>query len=154
MRRTAALLSAVFVFSALLTAPVAAGEKLEIEIVGLMDLSPAGSFEVRGEAAPFLCESGTLESTNTRIEWLTEDTFKIWQDKVLTCDVTGQVMVLELQNTIVLGEGGVPGKGTWKLRDSTGFDPAPKGKGEIVALESAPGEVHEAYVGSVQLKSS
>ncbi len=152
MKRTISLLCAAILFSGLFMAPVAARETLEVEILGQMDLSPTGTFEVHGEAADFLCLSGTLESANTRIEWLTEDTFKIWQDKVLTCDDTAQVFVLELKNTIVLGQGGIPGKGTWKLKDSTGFDPAPKGKGEIVVVASTPDELREAYVGSVSFK--
>jgi len=113
--------------------------KLEVEILGQSDLSPAGTFEVRREAAEFLCPFGLLESANTRIEWLSEDTFKIWQDKVLTCEDTEQALVLELKNTIVIGQGGIPGKGTWKLKDSTGFDPAPRGKDEIVVVESERG---------------
>lgn len=64
---------------------------------------------------------------------------QIWQDKVLTCEDTEQVLVLELKNTIVIGQGGIPGKGTWKLKDSTGFDPAPRGKDEIVVVESERG---------------
>ncbi len=147
MKRSISLLSAMILFSGLFVTPVAAGDKLEVEILGQSDLSPTGTFEVRGEAAEFLCPSGTLESANTRIEWLSEDTFKIWQDKVLTCDGTEQVFVLELKNTIVIGQGGIPGKGTWKLKDTTGFDPAPKGKGEIVVLE-----MREAYVGLVSFK--
>jgi len=152
MRRTVALLCAVMLFSGLFVPSVAAGEKLEVLILGQMDLSPTGTFEVQGEATQFLCESGTLESANTRIEWLSEDTFKIWQDKVLTCEGTEQVFVLELKNTIVIGQGGIPGKGTWKLKDSTGFDPAPKGKGEIVVVGSTPTELREAYVGLVSFK--
>ncbi len=152
MKRTLSLLCTVILVSGLFMAPAAAGEKLEVEILGLSDLSPTGTFEVRGEAADYLCPAGTLESANTRIQWLAEDTFKIWQDKVLTCDGTEQVFVLELTNTIVIGEGGVPGKGTWKLKDSTGFDPAPKGKGEITVVESEPGVFVEAYVGLVSFK--
>jgi len=60
--------------------------------------------------------------------------------------------VLELKNTIVIGQGGIPGKGTWKLKDSTGFDPAPRGKDEIVVVESEPGVFVEAYVGWVSFK--
>jgi hypothetical protein len=152
MKRTIFLLCAVILFSGLLVAPAAAGEKLEVEILGAMDLSGTGAFEVQGEAAGFLCESGMLESANTRIVWLADDTFKIWQDKVLTCDGTAQVMVLELKATIVIGQGMIPGKGTWKLKDSTGFDPAPKGKGEIVFVGSTPDELREAYVGLLGFK--
>jgi hypothetical protein len=152
LRRSVLVGVIVLAVSGLFVTPVAAGDKLEVEILGQSDLSPTGTFEVRGQAAEFLCPSGTLESANTRIEWLSEDTFKIWQDKVLTCEGTEQVFVLELKNTIVIGQGGIPGKGNWKLKDSTGFDPAPKGKGEIVVVESEPGVLVEAYVGWVSFK--
>ncbi len=152
MKRIASLLCSVILFSGFFVAPAAAGEKLGVEILGAIDLSGTGTFEVRGEAAGFLCESGILESMNTRIKWLADDTFKIWQDKVLTCDGTAQVMVLELKATIVIGQGLIPGKGTWKLKDSTGFDPAPKGKGEIVFVGSTPDELREAYVGYLRFK--
>lgn len=152
MRRTiTSLLLATLFFGVLAATPVEAGDKFEVVILGASDLSGIGTFDIEGDAAPFLCESGTLESANTRFEWLSEDSFKIWQDKVLTCDETGQVMVLELKNTIIIGQGDL-GKGSWKLKDSTGFEPAPRGKGEIVVVTSPSGEPREAYVGEVQFK--
>jgi hypothetical protein len=146
---TAAALCAAVLISGQLAAPAAAADKLPVEILGGTDLSGTGPFEVKGEGAALLCPLGTFEATNTRIEWLTEDSFKIWQDNVFTCDDTEQVFVLELKNTIVLGQGGLPGKGTWKLKTSVGFDPAPKGKGEIVTVESTSGP-REAFVGLIK----
>jgi hypothetical protein len=142
--------------AALLTLGITAGsatasDKYPVEILGQSDLAPIGEFEVYGAAAEMLCPTGTIESGDTRIKWLDDDTFKIWQDKYLTCD-TGEMFVLELKNTIVIGEGGVPGKGTWRLHESTGFDLDPKGKGDIVVVESPAGVFREAYVGLLMFK--
>ena len=52
--------------------------------------------------------------------WQTEDHFRITQDNVFSC-ATGETFVLHLRNKIVIGQGGVPGHGTWKLTDSVSY---------------------------------
>ena len=122
------------------------GDKLDVSISAVGILVPAGTFTVEGEAAEYLCPGGTWEVGDQKI-WNESDTgFKIRQDNIFTC-TSGEIFVLELRNTIVLGEGGVPGKGTWKLKDSTGFDRAPMGKGQILA-----GEEGEIFEGLLQFK--
>ena len=66
-------------------------------------------------------------------------------DRTFTCDGTGASFVLELRGTIVFGEGCAKSC-TWKLKDSTGLDPAPKGSGDIVALTP----LGESYIGSIK----
>lgn len=75
----------------------------------------------------------------------TDNGFKIRVDRVSTCD-TGETFVLELRGSIIFGEGCAQNC-TWKLKDSTGFDPAPKGSGDIVSLPPFGGE---DYVGSIK----
>ena len=98
-----------------------------------------------GEGADLSCPAGTREATDGRIWKSTHKGFKIRVDRVFTCEVTGASFVLELSGTVVFGEGCAKNC-TWKLRDSTGLDPAPKGHGDIVS-NSALGET---YVGSVK----
>jgi hypothetical protein len=100
---------------------------------------------VSGEGAALLCPAGTWEAREARI-WSSSDTgFKIRVDRLFTCDNTGETFLLELRGTIVFGEGCAKNC-TWKLKDSTGFDPAPKGQGDIVALSA----LGESYVGSIR----
>ena len=94
----------------LFVAPVSAGEKLEVEILGRMDLSGTGTFEVSGEAAEYLCPFGTLESANIRIEWLTDDTFKIWQDKVSRVTTRRKSLCLNSETRSLSAREGVPGR--------------------------------------------
>lgn len=146
VRRLLLLSLTLLLLVAFAVAPASAGDKLGVSISTIDDPAPPaseGTFLVSGDAAGFLCDSGTWISTSTRLWFISEDTFKIKAERKFTCDL-GETFVLELKNTIVLGEGGIPGKGTWKLKESTGFDPAPKGKGEILVGDG--GEVYEGLL--------
>lgn len=148
MRRFVVLLVSLMVVSALFAAPAAAGEKLDVTISTVQQppLSGSGTFTVLGEGAEYLCDAGTFETVNVEIWFLTEDKFKIRADNVFECD-TGETFVLNLKNTIIIGQGGIPGAGKWKLKDATGFDSAPRGKGAILA-----GELGEIFEGVLKAK--
>jgi hypothetical protein len=147
MHRFFALLLALSMVPVLFAGPVAATDRLDIQI-DTVDIPepPAsqGTFTVSGEGAALLCPSGTWESGEGRF-WDRDNGFKISVERTFTCDGTGETFVLELTGTIVFGEG-CSKNCTWKLKDSTGFDPAPKGRGDIVGLSP----LGESYVGSIK----
>lgn len=123
-------------------APAAATEQLTVTITTEGILTPDGSFTVSGDASPELCPGGTWVGGETRFWNWKDDGFKISQDRIFTCD-SGESFVLELRNTIVFGQEDA-GKATWKLKDSVGFDQAPKGAGVILVGEL--GEIYEGFV--------
>jgi hypothetical protein len=147
MRRLLTVSLALMMLAAFSVAPAAAGEKLGVTIITVEPelFAGAGTFTVEGEAGPYLCPSGTWPATNTVFYWQTEDRFRLTQDKVFSCD-TGETFVLELRAKIIANQGVIPGHGTWKLRDSTGFDPALVGKGTIGAGPSDLSETHEGLL--------
>ena len=147
MRRLLTVSLALMMLAALSVAPAAASEKLGVTIITVEPelFSGAGTFTVEGEATQYLCPFGTWQATNTVLHWQTADRFRLTQDKVFTCD-TGETFVLELRAKIIALQGVIPGHGTWKLTDSTGFDHAPVGKGTIGAGSSELSETHEGLL--------
>lgn len=154
MGRTAQALftAVVLVFTLGVVAPAQAGvplvtDKLDVTITTVDDapLIGTGTFAVTGDAAVHLCASGTFASGDARIWWQTDESFKIQLDRTFTCEGTGQSFVLELSGTIVINVGNI--KPAWKLKDSSGFDPAPKGKGDMQV-----GDFGETYVGILTFK--
>ena len=150
MRRTLTVLLAIPMLVAFSVAPAAAGEKLDVQISTVdsgESPSDSGTFTVAGEAARLLCASGTWQADAARFWNWRDEGFKIRVDRVFTCgDGSERGFVLELRGTIVLGEGCV-GNCIWKLKESTGFDPAPFGNGAIVG-----GEAGEGYAGLLMSK--
>lgn len=147
MRRMLVLVLALSIIPVFTAGPAAAGEKLDVKIDTFgIDLEPQGTFTVEGEGAGLLCADGVWESGVAKFWNETDNGFKIRVDRLFTCDDTGATFVLELKGTIIFGEGCAKNC-TWKLKQSTGLDPAPKGSGDIVSLPPFGGE---DYVGSIK----
>ena len=138
------IIALIMMFGVMAAVPAAADEKSSVDIYTDFDLQ---EFAVNGGGAfGSTCPSGTFEPDGSpRFLWIADDTFIIWADHVFTCTDSGATFVLELKNTIVVEQGGIPGRGTWKLKDSTGFDSPPKGHGQILW-----GELGETYHGFVR----
>jgi len=146
MRRWLMLVLALSVASVLVSGPAVAVDKLEIQIDTVdVPAPPAeqGTFTVSGEGADLLCPVGTWEAVGAKFWNWTDSGFKIAAERLFTCE-SGETFLLELRGTIVFGEGCLGC--TWKLKQSEGFDEAPKGSGDIVVLSPAG----ESYVGFIK----
>ena len=137
------IIALIMVFGVMAAVPAAADEKSSVDIYTNFS---AGTFTVDGGGVfGSMCPSGTFGGdASARLLWIADDTFIIWADHVFMCEGSDRTFVLELKNTIVILEGGIPGRGTWKLKDSTGFDSPPRGHGQI--LWGDPGETYHGFV--------
>jgi len=145
MLRGISILMGVLMLVTISAASAAAGEKLDVVITTDDDgPSPAdtGTFVTSGAAAAYLCASGTWGPGDGRgLHWISDDTFKVDIEKVYTCDDgSDRTFTLRLRATITPGVESVHPR--WMVVDASGFDPAPKGSGEIVA-----GTDGEVFVG-------
>lgn len=140
-RKVSLIIALIMVFGVMAAVPSAADEKSSVDIYTDFD---EGTFTVTDGGVFDTCPLGTFEpDASARLLWIADDTFIVWADHVFTCADPDMTFVLELKNTIG-PEGAIPGRGTWKLKDSTGFDSPPKGHGQI--LWGFQGETYHGFV--------